>query len=1321
MRAALPLLLFALLLSACGEAAETGASSGAGGSGGTGAPGSPQRYGGPLASAGADQRVLEGMPVRLDGRASLPGEEGLPISYVWVQEAGPRVVLDDPTSSEPWFVAPPVRSREGTRLVFRLTVTDGDRRSSDRVAVDLVEPLEGMLPPPVAVADADLAVRPGATVNLGAPFTLDPACLDLGGAAGCERLPLPFAWTQVDVRGEPVALDGDTFVAPAFDTVLTFRLDATRSGDPATCGAAGPLDGASFCSAPDYVRVIVDGTSRRLATAPVSPLLQPAPIAPAGGLVRLTDADGLYPQWLTVRGTTEQPADSDLVATFFSFHPLLGGGPRGASGRPSQELLLERSVAMPDGRDIGGWPRTVAVSFQTRAGRLFSRPTPVVARWEPPDRGALPIADAGENPCARPFCRPFLGGDVVTLDGSASRDPDTAHEDLTFCWWQTLGPQVSFLEGPACLRGEPNRTFVAPEAPAGGTAMQLAFLLTVGDGGELLGPPDTALVQIRPADNEPPEVVTETPPEVDEGDVVLLDASGSFDPEGSALAFFWVQRPREGAQPVALRQAACGAPPGACMEFTAPSVTRDTVFAFEAVVSDEAPLSASRTVEILVRNSQNDPPIVDAGSDVAVAPGAQVELTGSARDPNPGDDETLAFGWRILAGDVVLDQSAGPVVRFRAPTSAVDRDLTLELTVADGGGAVGTDQIVVSVLANGPYVAATGDDAAHGSMAAPVATIARGIEIAGQNGLGRVHVGAGTFAAPPSALAAIAVRGGHDPANGWAWPADAETVIETAGALELGPGAVLEQLVLRGGAEASELVRVTGDASGVDVVLDGAALAADGAATVRVETGTFVATRATIAGPAAARDGGGLACAAGAQIDLQSAALSGGGGPGAHAAVSLASGCGAAIRDSSLVGGSGGAEAVGLWARGGAPLTVERSSLEGGSAGLSIGARLRAGLVQASTLRGGDGAERMGLEVPAGVVCGAPPCVTIEGGTIAGGAGPASGSAVGVRALAPVALVAVESIVGADGHAQTATGVQLLGGGSLQSVASVRAIEGGTAVTAIGLIAGGGVTIEDGGDLLGGDATGDAIGLEVRGPVSLDRVLSIAGSAASAANATGIRVAPVGSLVADRLLRVDGGPATGTSRGVEVAAGGTLQLANALIFAGPAPIADGVRVAGDTALHSSLVRVRSAGTRSSALQTAGGSAALRNVILDAGPGPDRAHVREASGGLPAVLARVLFVTDTGCGSGGAYVRTAAGAVACSVAGMRALGAGWDPLVGDPVFVDAGAGDYRLAAGSPAIDAGTTDAAPAFDALGFARGGDGNGDGVAGPDIGPFER
>lgn len=60
------------------------------------------------------------------------------------------------------------------------------------------------------------------------------------------------------------------------------------------------------------------------------------------------------------------------------------------------------------------------------------------------------------------------------------------------------------------------------------------------------------------------------------------------------------------------------------------------------------------------------------------------------------------------------------------------------------------------------------------------------------------------------------------------------------------------------------------------------------------------------------------------------------------------------------------------------------------------------------------------------------------------------------------------------------------------------------------------------------------------------------------------------------------------------------------------------------------------------------------------------------------------------------------------------------FTGDPLFVNRASADYRLRSGSPCIDAGDPVTAPSEDYLGHSRPVDGNGDGVALPDIGCYE-
>ncbi|CAG1004024.1 hypothetical protein PHYC_03109 [Phycisphaerales bacterium] len=77
----------------------------------------------PIADAGADQTLLEGTTVSINGMGSSDPDSDL-LTYSWQQIAGPAAMLSNPADPSPTFTAPPV-PLAGATLVFRLTVNDG--------------------------------------------------------------------------------------------------------------------------------------------------------------------------------------------------------------------------------------------------------------------------------------------------------------------------------------------------------------------------------------------------------------------------------------------------------------------------------------------------------------------------------------------------------------------------------------------------------------------------------------------------------------------------------------------------------------------------------------------------------------------------------------------------------------------------------------------------------------------------------------------------------------------------------------------------------------------------------------------------------------------------------------------------------------------------------------------------------------------------------------------------------------------------------------------------------------------------------------------
>ncbi len=89
----------------------------------------------PVADAGPDQTVNEGVFVQLDGSGSYD-PEGLPLTYLWTTPA--EITLDDPTIVDPSFTAPWVTQDEV--FPIELLVYDGDSWSApDTVFITVIE------------------------------------------------------------------------------------------------------------------------------------------------------------------------------------------------------------------------------------------------------------------------------------------------------------------------------------------------------------------------------------------------------------------------------------------------------------------------------------------------------------------------------------------------------------------------------------------------------------------------------------------------------------------------------------------------------------------------------------------------------------------------------------------------------------------------------------------------------------------------------------------------------------------------------------------------------------------------------------------------------------------------------------------------------------------------------------------------------------------------------------------------------------------------------------------------------------------------------
>ncbi len=198
----------------------------------------------------------------------------------------------------------------------------------------------------------------------------------------------------------------------------------------------------------------------------------------------------------------------------------------------------------------------------------------------------------------------------VRLSGANSTG--FAKGTATFLWQQLDGPQTR-LSNPAAVAP----VFTAPEAGVDGASLTFQLTVTGEDGVQA---DDSCIVNVTPA-NMPPTAEAGPTQTVAGEELVMLDGSGSFDPDDGLAMYSWKQI---GGPPVTLSD------PGAIRPaFTAPEVGVDgESLTFQLTVTDQGGLRA-RDACIVNVTWVNHPPKADAGPDMVIQPGAVVVLDGS--------------------------------------------------------------------------------------------------------------------------------------------------------------------------------------------------------------------------------------------------------------------------------------------------------------------------------------------------------------------------------------------------------------------------------------------------------------------------------------------------------------------------------------------------------------------------------------------------------------------------------------------------------------------------------------------------------------------
>lgn len=596
----------------------------------------------PVANAGTDITIT--LPVNstgLNGSASSdPNGNNTISTYAWTRISGPTQYTLANANAATTALS---NLAEGT-YAFRLVVTDNGGLSDDDTVLVTVNPIPNRAP--VANAGADITI------------TLPVNNTTLNGTASSDP-------------------DGNATITTYSWVKLTGPTQYNISNANAASAALNNLVQGTYT----FELIITDNgglTDKDTVSVTVNPAPNRAPVANAGA-----DVDIPLPNnSTTLNGTASTDPDGNNTIATYAWTQVNG---------PAQYTLASPNTASTALSNLVEGTYTFQLTVTDNGGLSA---TDIVVITVSPIPNRAPLANAGAD---RTIALPT---NSVTLDGTASSDPEGNNTIVAYYWNKVSGPAQYTL-------GNASAATTTLSNLAEGT---YTFELTVTDNGGL-SDNDIVVITVSPNPNRAPVAnagadVTLTLPVNN----TTLDGTASADPDGNnTITYSWSKIDGPGQFTIANGFAAS----------TGLSNLTEGVYTFVLTVTDNYNITDKDTVKVTVVMPPNVLPVANAGTDVSASlPNPVIELDGSASADQDGT--IVSYVWAMTGGSgsltIINSASQKPTI-----VGVQAGEYEFELTVTDNRGGISTDKVKVTVLAaqNKKPIANAGKDT---TIAVPVTT-----------------------------------------------------------------------------------------------------------------------------------------------------------------------------------------------------------------------------------------------------------------------------------------------------------------------------------------------------------------------------------------------------------------------------------------------------------------------------------------------------------------------------------------------------------------------------------------------------------------------